>query len=417
MGKKTQSIKLTDLIAPAFYNVYWDIVEEKHTYYNLYGGRGSTKSSFISVMIVLGIMQDENANAICYRKVGETVGDSVFEQVCWAIEMLGAKEEWHITVNPYRCTYKPTGQKIIFKGLDKAKKQKSAKVSKGYFKYLWFEELDEFNGDEEIRMVQQSILRGGDKFVVFKSFNPPISNSNWANQYVSLPHANTLNHKSTYLEVPKKWLGQTFIDDAEDLKATNENMYKHEYLGIPIGTGGEVFNNIVTDTISDEMVHEFDRIYMGIDWGWYPDPFMWTKMHYDTNKRTLYIFDEYKCNKQSNLETYQYLVENKDLTPNDLITADSAEKKSIADYKQYGAFIRGAEKGNDSVRYSMKWLQSLNAIVIDPERCPYANWEFTHYEYEKTANDEIINSFPDKNNHAIDSVRYAMERIWKKRGL
>jgi phage terminase large subunit len=140
-------------------------------------------------------------------------------------------------------------------------------------------------------------------------------------------------------------------------------------------------------------------------------------MHYDTNKRTLYIFDEYKCNKQSNLETYQYLVENKDLTPNDLITADSAEKKSIADYKQYGAFIRGAEKGNDSVRYSMKWLQSLNAIVIDPERCPYANWEFTHYEYEKTANDEIINSFPDKNNHAIDSVRYAMERIWKKRGL
>lgn len=408
-------VYLTDVIAPAFYDVYWDIEDGLHTYYNLYGGRGSTKSSFISIMIVKGIMEDENANAIIYRKVGETVGDSVFEQIVWAIEKLEVSHKWHITNNPHRCTYKPTGQKIIFKGLDKAKKQKSAKVSKGYFKYLWFEELDEFDGEQEIRTVQQSILRGGDKFIVFKSFNPPISNSNWANQYVSIPHANSLNHKSTYLDVPKSWLGQTFIDDAEDLKATNENMYKHEYLGIPIGTGGEVFDNIVSDTITDEMIAEFDRIYMGIDWGWI-DPFMWTKMHYDANRRTLYIFDEYMCKKQSNIETYEYLVEHKGLTPYDLITADSAEKKSIGDFKSYGALIRGAEKGNGSVRYGMKWLQSLNAIIIDPDRCPYTHWEFTHYEYERSSNDEVINAFPDKDNHSIDSVRYALERIWKKRG-
>ena len=409
-------VRLSDVIAPAFYPVHWDVAEGRHTYYNLYGGRGSTKSSFIGTEIVLGIVSDPLANALVYRKVGNTISNSVYEQVLWSIEALGLSHLWKERKSPFSLTYTPTGQVIIFRGLDKAKKVKSIKIAHGYFKYLWFEELDEFSGDEEIRSVQQSVLRGGEKFVVFKSFNPPISKSNWANQYVLTPRKDALNHKSCYLDVPPAWLGQQFFEDAEFLRQTNPRAYEHEYMGEAIGNGGEVFDNINVREITDHEIQSFDRIYMGIDWGWYPDPFHWAKMHYDAARLTLYIFDEYRANKQSNQTTWQALREQKLVTGADLITADSAEPKSVGDYVSYGAMCRPAVKGPDSVRYGIKWLQSLKSIVIDPVRCPATAKEFLNYEYDRTATGEVMSGYPDADNHSIDAVRYAMERVWKRKG-
>lgn len=411
-----EGARLSSIIAPSFYPVHWDIQDGKHTYYDLYGGRGSTKSSFIGAEMPLGIMQDPAANGIVFRKVASTIGTSVFEQVLWGIDALGANDLWKATTSPYKLTYKPTGQVILFRGLDKAKKLKSIKVARGYLKYLWFEELDEFAGEEEIRSVQQSVMRGGSKFVVFKSFNPPISRQNWANEYVMTPRRNALRHKSCYTEVPPEWLGEQFFDDAESLKETNLRAYTHEYLGIPVGTGGEVFDNLDIREISDSEKSHFDNIYMGIDWGWYPDPYHWGKMHYDSARKTLYIYDEMRCNKTSNLETWNMLVMLKGVTGQDLITADSAEPKSVGDYKDYGSLCRGAIKGPDSVRYGIKWLQSLNSIVIDPVRCPHTAREFQNYEYERTDDGEIISGYPDCDNHSIDCVRYAMERVWKRKG-
>ena len=123
----SESVNLSDIIAPSFYPVYWDVQDGLHTYYDLYGGRGSTKSSFIGTMIPLGIMQDPNANAIAFRKVASTISTSILEQCIWGVEMLGVKDLWKITVNPQRMTYLPTGQVILFRGLDKAKKMKSIK--------------------------------------------------------------------------------------------------------------------------------------------------------------------------------------------------------------------------------------------------------------------------------------------------
>lgn len=223
-----ETVDLTDLIAPSFYKVHWDIMDGKHTYYDLYGGGGSTKSSFISVEIVLGIMDDPAANAAVFRKYAVTLRESVYEQIQWAIDSLGVAEYWEAKVSPLCFVYKRTGQKIIFRGLDKAKKTKSIKASHGYFKYLWFEELDEFAGMEEIRTVQQSILRGGQVFVVFKSFDPPITTANWANRYVNEPKDDSYRHKSDYTTVPAEWLGQQFIDDAEHLKKTNLKAYQHK---------------------------------------------------------------------------------------------------------------------------------------------------------------------------------------------
>lgn len=413
---KIDGVRLSSIIAPAFYQVHWDIVEGKHTYYDLYGGRGSTKSSFIGTEIPLGIMEDPDANGLIFRKVASTIGSSVFEQVLWGIDELGVRDLWKATTSPYKLTYKPTGQVILFRGLDKAKKMKSVKVSHGYFKYLWFEELDEFAGEEEIRSVQQSVLRGGPKYVVFKSFNPPISKSNWANQYVLTPKRDALRHKSCYTQVPPDWLGQQFFDDAEDLKQSNPRAYEHEYLGNAVGTGGEVFENLSIREITAEERSHFDNIFMGIDWGWYPDPFHWSKMHYDSTRKILYIYDEYRANKESNAVTWNALVMLKGVTGSDLITADSAEPKSVSDYREYGSLCRGAIKGPDSIRYGIKWLQSLKAIVIDPITCPETAREFSGYEYERTADGEIMSGYPDENNHSIDSVRYAMERVWKRKG-
>ena len=412
----SESVNLSDIIAPSFYPVYWDVQDGLHTYYDLYGGRGSTKSSFIGTMIPLGIMQDPNANAIAFRKVASTISTSILEQCIWGVEMLGVKDLWKITVNPQRMTYLPTGQVILFRGLDKAKKMKSIKVAKGYFKYLWFEELDEFEGEEEIRSVQQSVMRGGSKFVVFKSFNPPISRSNWANQYVQRPRKDALRHKSCYLDVPQEWLGQQFFDDAEELRQTNERAYQHEYLGIPTGTGGEVFENLEIRPISNAEINTFDYTYMGLDFGWYPDPAHWTKLCYNPSQRTIYIYDELRVNKTGNRELWDMLQVIKGVTGGDLIIADSAEPKSIGDLRDYGAMCRATEKGPDSVKYSMKWLQSMKSIVIDPVRCPATAQEFSSYEYERTPQDEVISQYPDANNHSIDAVRYALNPIGRRKG-
>lgn len=416
MSAKIEGVRLTNVIAPSFYNLHWDIQAGGHTYYDLFGGRGSTKSSFIGVEIPLGVMQDPNANAVVFRKVASTIGTSVFEQVLWGIEALGVSDLWKATTSPFKLRYKPTGQVILFRGLDKAKKLKSIKVAKGYLKYLWFEELDEFAGEEEIRSVQQSVMRGGSKFVVFKSFNPPISRSNWANEYVLKPRANAVRHMSCYKDVPREWLGEQFFEDANELLLTNPRAYTHEYLGIPVGTGGEVFDNLCIRPITDQEISIFDNIFMGIDWGWYPDPYHWGKMHYDSTRKILYIYDEMRCYKTSNAETWNRLVMEKHVTGQDLITADSAEPKSVGDYRDYGSLCRGAIKGPDSVRYGIKWLQSLNQIVIDPKRCPETSREFQNYEYERTDDGEIISGYPDHDNHSIDCTRYALERVWKRKG-
>ena len=269
-------------------------------------------------------------------------------------------------------------------------------------------------------------MRGGNEFWDFRSFNPPISMNNWANEYAfeSESRADTLVVRNTYLDVPEDWLGGQFIAEAEYLKELNPDAYKHEYLGEAIGTGGAVFNNV--EDLDMEMPLEgtdiplwqtFDNIYCGIDWGFATDPFHFSKMHYDSTRRILYIFREYRTNYTRNEIVWATI--NKELklvSETELITADSAEPKSISDFKAFGAFIRPAEKGNDSVRYGIKWLQGLTKIYIDRRTCPYTYKEFVQYEYETDKDGNWISAYPDKDNHAVDSVRYSLERFYKRKG-
>lgn len=404
---KISDEKIKSIIAPSFYEVHEDLKKELHTHYWLKGGRGSTKSSFVSVEIIRGIMSDKLANAVVLRKVADTLQGSVYEQLQWAISALGVENEWHEAKSPLKLEYIPTGQRIIFKGADKPKKIKSTKFKTGYCKYIWYEETDEFTGMSEIRNINQSLMRGGDRFVVFYSLNPPKSQRSWTNKEMLDERKDKLIHHSTYLTVPKEWLGEQFIAEAEHLKKTKPDNYRHEYLGEVIGTGGEVFTNLVIRAISREEIKMFDKVARGLDWGYASDPLHYTVNHYDKTRRKLYIFFEIHKVGMSNRRVSELIKkENRNNKP---VICDSAEPKSVAEIRSYGINAVGAKKGRGSVEYGIKWLQDLEEIIIDPERCPETFKEFNNYELEPDGDDGFKAQFPDKNNHSIDAVRYSRE--------
>lgn len=314
----------------------------------------------------------------------------------------------------------PTGQKILFFGLDDPGKLKSIKVPFGYVGIGWFEELDQFDGEEQVRNVEQSIFRGGPYSMCFKSFNPPAMARNWANKYVLERKAGKLIHHSTYLTTPSDWLGPRFLADAEHLRHTNETAYRHEYLGEVVGSGTQVFENLKLEPIDNGTIEKFERRLHGIDWGWYPDPWAYNGCSYDAARRTLYIYDELTRRRTSNQDTAQLLIARgvcQESDREEYLTADSAEEKSCGDYRAMGLPCRGADKGPGSVKAGMKWLQSLSCIWIDPVRCPDTAREFGEYEYERDKKTgEVLEGYPDVNNHHIDAVRYATNRIWKRRG-
>ena len=419
-------------------DVLEDILRHRHTHYVFAGGRGSTKSSFVGgITIPLLLISNPKIHAVCFRKVANTIQNSIFAQVVWGIYQMGLESLFKIPKTySTPIVYTPTGQKIYFMGLDDPMKVKSIKPQFGYIGVTWFEELDQYAGENELRTVTQSTMRGGEMFWDFRTFNPPISKNNWANEYTETCEIkrtdSTLVVRNSYLDVPTEWLGKQFIYEAEDLKAINPRAYEHEYMGVATGTGGDVFQNVehldmgrlvpkydmygnITEKVP--LFTTFDHIYNGIDWGFAIDPFQFVRMHFDRKKLDLYIFAEHRSWESRNATVFRELYEEeKLLKTEELVTADSAEPKSIADFKAYGAFIRGAEKGPDSVRYGIKWLQGLNHIYIDKRRCPYTWKEFTKYEYERDNDGEFISAYPDADNHAIDAVRYATERYWKRKG-
>ena len=407
-------VRLSSVIGPAFHLLARDVFQHGHTHYDLSGGRGSLKSSCVSLLVPLLLINNPCTHALVLRKVANTIRDSVYAQYLWAIGELGMAQYWDAKVQPMELIYRPTGQKIMFRGADDPMKIKSIKVPFGYIAVTHFEEKDQFAGRAEIRTILQSTMRGGSKFWNFESYNPPISRDNWANKDSLEERTDRLCHKSIYLEAPPEWLGAQFLAEAEHLKETDERAYRHEYLGEAVGTGGNVFENLELREITDEETSRFDRIYQGVDWGWFPDPFAFIRLHYDRARETIYLMDEIYQNKLTNEESAKLILSRgyKDA----YITCDSAEPKSSADYRAMGLPAKEAIKGPGSVEYSMKWLQRRR-IVIDRRRTPNAYDEFVNYEYERNKDGDIISGYPDENNHLIDATRYALERAFRRMGV
>lgn len=409
--------RISELIAPVYYDAHRDMKAGGHDVYWIKGGRGSAKSAFLSFEILFGLIRDSNANALVLRRFGNTVKDSVFAQIIWAAEMLGIADQFTSRTSPYELIRRDTGQRILFRGTDDPLKLKSIKLTKGYFRYLWCEELAEFKGMEDIRSVQQSVFRGVDRAYTFISYNPPKTAGAWVNK-------EALNAKEAkkrfvlttcYTDLPVEWLGEQFINDAEELKAANELAYRNEYLGEITGTGGNVFENVEVRPITDDEIKTFGYTYMGMDFGWYPDPTVWVHVAYDAARHTLYVFDEYRVWKQPTYDVCQAL-RAKGVTSVEEIIADSADPKAINDLRTYGLYVTGALKGPGSVRTGMRWLQARTKIIIDEKRCPETAREFVSYEYERTRDGSLIDGYPDKDNHTIDAVRYALNRVWNIKG-
>jgi len=404
-------------IASSFSDVNRAIDDREYREYYFEGGRGSTKSSFISEKIIELLENNPRMCAVILRKVKDTLKDSVFAQLEWAIDVLSEtyphiKDNWKLTKSPLEITNIKTGQKIYFRGADDYGKIKSLKTPTNmYVGITWYEEFDQFNGMNEVRKINQSLIRGGEDFIQFYSYNTPASSLHFVNVEKIIPKQTRMVHLSDYRSVPKKWLGQAFIDEAEFLQGVNEKLYENEYLGLMTGTGGNVFENVELREITDKEIDTFDNNYYGLDFGWV-DPVAFNGMYYNSNKRELYIYDELHGSKISNEKLGEMLEPWKE----EIITCDSAEPKSIGDLKSYGYMARGAIKGPGSIEYSMKWLASLSKIIIDQTRCPYTAIEFSNYEFEQDKDGNYITSYPDGDDHHISAVRYAMEQVWKKKG-
>ncbi len=406
----SNDVKISEIIASNFHEPHKHIKNNEYFEYWFKGGRGSTKSSFISLEIILGMMKDPEANAYVFMRYEAQLQEAVMQHLEWATIILNVDDKWRFYSRPYKAIYKPTGQKIIFRGADSPRNVKGAKVSKGYMKYAWFEEVDNFGGMADIRNLTQSLMRGTDETQVsFFSFNPPKSARSWANAEVKISKPGRYIHHSDYRTVNPKWLGKRFFAEAEHLKNVNEDAYNHEYLGHEIGTGLEIFNNVTVRTIPDSEIAWFDNFHQGLDFGYAVDPLWFGEAHYDSKKRRLYIFNEISGIGISNRQLAERMTQEQKLR---LTTADSAEPKSIDELRMdHDLKIVGVKKGPGSIENGVKWLQDLEEIIIDPVRCPLAGQEFINYALEVTRTGDVISKYPDKDNHSIDGVRYLCSKM------
>lgn len=397
------------LIGRDFVDVYRDILARGHRHYDFRGGRGSLKSSFAALAFVDDLQRHPEKCGLCLRQVGDTLRDSVFAQILWALDLLGLSGVYDCTVSPMKCQNRVTGQIIYFRGGNEPDKIKSIKPPKDmYIGVLWYEEADQFAGEAAMRSINQSVLRGGEDFLVFRTYNTPVSRRHFLN----LPAGEErLCHHSCYLSAPREWLGNAFFEEAEVLRKRNLRAYQHEYLGKATGTGHNVFENVRERAITQEEMEGFDRVFYGLDWGWYPHPTAFVECALDEEAAVLYIFGERCCHKTGNALLAEILQDYKNVP----ITADTGGggTRCIADLCAMGFWMLPARKGPGSIQYGIRRLQALAEIVIDPQRCPQTARQFSLYEYLKDRQGAPITGYPDSEDDFIDAVRYALEAYWR----
>lgn len=418
-----ESVRATDLCIPKFHPILADVfAEDGHSEFWLKGGRGSTKSSFIALCIVLLVVSFAFVNVTIVRRVSNTLRNTVFNQMLWAIDALGLSPWFRATVSPMEITYVPTGQKVVFFGMDDPTKMKGTVFATGYGAVQWFEEADQLDSWDQVGSLLRTLRRGGSRFWTFYSYNPPLTMWSWINaQAIEMGRKQTcLVDHSTYLDVIEgghaDWLGPVFLEDAEYEREEHPRHYAWEFLGEITGTGGAVFENLREVRLTDEEIRTFDNPRCGVDWGWFPDPWRFVRCEWQPGRGRLVIYDERSANRTPPEETagivrkaltYADVEGGKPYYHPERVLCDDANPADIAVYHREGVRARAAGKGNLR-KPSYEWLAGLREIAIDPERCPLTFQEFALCEYERDREGNWVNDYPDGNDHSIDAVRYAM---------
>lgn len=412
----TTSIRLSTLLPAVFHSVWKKTNNDDILHIVCKGGRGSGKSSAIAHILVQLIMRHPG-NAVCVRKVKETLSRSVYEQIKWAIYEQQVSHLFTINKTPLKIIYNPRGNYIIFEGAQEPERLKSLKDSRFPFCFLWVEELAEFKTEDEVKTITNSLLRGqlenGLFYKFFYSYNPPKRKQSWVNKkYESvLQTKNTYVLHSTYLDNP--FIASEFIEEAKQTKEKSQQRYDFEYLGKPVGSGVVPFSNLEFRTLTDKEVASFDNIRNGVDFGYASDPLAFVRWHYDKKRRIIYAIDEIYQVKLSN-RVFADLLKQKGYAY-DFISSE-VDPRTVNELKQeYGITrIKQAEKGPGSVEFGENWLDDLEAIVIDPKRTPNIAKEFEAIDYQIDKDGNVKPRLEDKNNHTIDATRYAFEQDMKQ---
>lgn len=383
---------------------YTEFFNTKKTYVVCKGSRGSKKSKSAALYHIYAMMKYPLSNTLVVRKVERTLRDSCYSDLKWAIERLGVSHLWQCTTSPLEITYKPTGQKIIFRGLDSPFKITSISVPHGVLNFLWLEEAYEILKEDEFNTIDESI-RGKLPDGYFKrvtiTFNP-WSEMHWLKRrFFDVPLDNVLAMTTTYR--CNEWLSETDIAMYEDIRRRSPSRARIACDGEWGVAEGLVFDNWRVEDLS-EQIPQFDNIRAGMDFGYAADPNALVKLHVDNKRKTIYVFDEYY---QAGMTDAELLRVCKDFFGTLYVTCDSADPKTIDYLAANGIRAVGAVKGADSILRGIRWLQGFD-IVID-KKCVNFIREISQYAWEKDKYDNIMAKPVDANQHLIDGARYACE--------
>lgn len=371
------------------------------------GSRASKKSKTHALRFIYNTMKYPDSNLLVIRKTYRTLKDSCFTELKWAVHRYGVDQWWEFKESPLEATYKPTGQKIYFRGLDDPLKVTSVTVDVGALCWMWIEEAYEIMNEDDFNILDESI-RGEVPEDLWKqivlTFNP------WNEHHWIKKRFYDAEPDSDILPATTNYLCNEFLDAAdlrvfETMKKNNPRRYQVAGLGNWGIVDGLIYENWREEEFSLEDIRQCKSAF-GLDFGYTNDPSAFFAGFVDIQNKKLYVWDEFYEKGLSNKKIFEKISSMG--YAKERITADSAEPKSIDELKTLGIHrINGAKKGKDSVANGIQWIQDLE-IIIHP-RCVNFLTEISNYTWDEDKFGRKLNVPIDDFNHLMDAMRYALE--------
>lgn len=403
MSLKTKSIKLPKIVGKG-YKSYWNF---RGRYAACKGSRASKKSKTTALRIIYNMMKYDKSNTLVVRKTYRTLKDSCFTDLKWATRRLEVEHLWEFKYSPLEATYLPTGQKILFRGLDDPLKITSITVDYGFLCWVWLEEAYEITSEKDFDTLDESI-RGELPPYLWKqwmiTFNPWNEHHWLKKRFFDVKNdpdilAITTNYKCN------EWLDEADLRLFDNMKEKNPRRYQVAGLGNWGIVDGLVYENWEEKEFTLDQVINCDSV-NGIDFGYTNDPAAVFIGFIDTEHKKLYVWDEIYKKGLSNKKLYEE-IENSHYQKKSF-TADCAEPKSIDELRGYGLRVEKSQKGKDSITHGIQYIQDFE-IIIHP-RCVNFITEIGNYTWDEDRLGNKINRPIDDFNHLMDSMRYAVEK-------
>ena len=406
------SKKLSELIPSDYYPLFKARKESDPRFYIYKGGRASCKSSSISIYLIVHVMKNPLSNVVVIRANENTLRDSVYEQCKWAINQLGATDDFRFMRSPLEIVYKPTGQRIIFKGANNPQSITSIKVSYGVIDTVWYEEAFQLSSEKQFNMISLS-FRGempeGYKIREILSLNP-WRNTSWIKgRFFDKVSDNVYSTTTTYK--CNKWLSPSDIKVFEEMKVNEPTRYEVEGKGNWGVLSGLIYSNWYVDEFNHK---EVNGVYCyGGDFGYVNSYTALVQIKVDEVNRILYICNEVMYAREVVNSDIANAIKNCQLD-NEIWVFDCAEPKSIEELRRLGIKkARGCSKGKDSVMYNINNIKEYK-IVVHPS-CVNAIIELENYMWQVDSTGKEINKPIKDYDHLMDAIAYGLQTITKNK--